>query len=106
MEVLGVPSSRLLENSKRANLFFEKDLTPKPLDRNKTQKKVPGTRPLEDIMANAPESLINFVSRCLDWDPATRLKPSQALSHDWIEENHLQRLLKHPKEPKKKKPAS
>jgi dual specificity tyrosine-phosphorylation-regulated kinase 2/3/4 len=30
------------------------------------------------------ESFIDFVSKCLIWDPEKRMKPEEALKHSWM----------------------
>jgi dual specificity tyrosine-phosphorylation-regulated kinase 2/3/4 len=42
---------------------------------------------------------VDFLKRCLDWDPSTRMTPSQALRHSW-----LRRKL--PKPPSENPPPS
>jgi dual specificity tyrosine-phosphorylation-regulated kinase 2/3/4 len=29
-------------------------------------------------------SFVNFIARCLEWDPKKRLSPDEGLQHEWI----------------------
>ncbi|PIO61137.1 kinase domain protein [Teladorsagia circumcincta] len=57
IELLGMPSNKVLENAKRARTF---------------------------ISSKGDELFIDFMKRCLDWDPETRMTPAQALKHQWL----------------------
>jgi len=46
---------------------------------------VPSSRSLHSALDNCDDlQLVDFVSRCLDWDPASRLTPPSALQHAWF----------------------
>jgi len=42
-------------------------------------------------------SFIDFIERCLDWDPSTRITPLEALMHEWIVEGLPPKVLLHHK---------
>jgi Protein kinase domain. len=84
IEVLGIPPENVLKMASRTRLFFEPSGYPKIVANKKGAKKIPGSRKLTDILAGASDDLIDFVSKCLDWNPETRLKPHEALKHPWI----------------------
>lgn len=42
---------------------------------------------------------IDFIKRCLDWDPATRMTPSQALRHPWLRSTSALSTLSNPIKP-------
>jgi serine/threonine protein kinase len=42
-------------------------------------------------------SFLDFIERCLDWDPSTRITPFEALMHDWIIEGLPPKVLLHHK---------
>ncbi|VDO45943.1 unnamed protein product [Onchocerca flexuosa] len=45
----------------------------------------PGSRSWNTALKNQGDDLfIDFLRRCLDWDPDTRLTPQQALKHPWL----------------------
>ncbi|XP_075916668.1 dual specificity tyrosine-phosphorylation-regulated kinase 4-like [Petromyzon marinus] len=45
---------------------------------------VPSCLPLESLLDTYDKELLNFLRGCLEWDPALRLTPEQALEHDWV----------------------
>jgi len=46
---------------------------------------VPGSRSLHSALDNCDDhQLVDFVARCLDWDPAARLTPPGAIQHAWF----------------------
>lgn len=84
METLGPPPTSLLLQSAKHALYFSATFSPKICPDNKGKMHYPGTKPLAQL-AGVPDSLfIDLASRCLDWSPATRLTPEQALAHPWI----------------------
>jgi serine/threonine protein kinase len=48
-------------------------------------------------MESASPSFIDFIERCLDWDPSTRITPFEALMHEWVIEGLPPKVLVHHK---------
>ncbi|OMJ90504.1 hypothetical protein SteCoe_7091 [Stentor coeruleus] len=94
IELLGLPPEHILKISTRIKLFFENNGMLKHIPNKEGTKKIPGSKKITDVMSGASSLLIDFVNRCLDWDPQTRMKPSEGLKHPWIEEVCKQRHLK------------
>ena len=45
----------------------------------------PGSRELQTALKGCDDPLfLDFIRRCLEWDPATRMNPSSALRHAWL----------------------
>ena len=45
----------------------------------------PGSRELQTALKGEGDPLfLDFIRRCLEWDPATRMNPSSALKHAWL----------------------
>ncbi|GAA5809579.1 hypothetical protein MFLAVUS_002990 [Mucor flavus] len=84
MEVQDVPSSYIIEKSTRRKLFFDSQGNPRIQPNSKGRKRRPGTKTLEHALKTSDESFIDFISRCLQWDPEQRLKPNDALQHPWV----------------------
>uniref|UniRef100_A0A0N4UDV2 dual-specificity kinase n=1 Tax=Dracunculus medinensis TaxID=318479 RepID=A0A0N4UDV2_DRAME len=100
IELLGMPPQKLIENSKRARNFISSKGYPRYCSithtvngrvilsgcRSKRGKPrgIPGSRSLASALKNQDELFLDFISRCLDWDPETRLSPYQALKHPWL----------------------
>lgn len=38
---------------------------------------------------------MDFIERCLDWNPSSRITPIEALMHDWIIEGLPPKVLLH-----------
>jgi len=64
-----------------------------PNSRGKVRK--PGTKVLEDILECSDQSFVNFVERCLEWDPEKRMSPDEAIRHQWILEGLPAKVLVH-----------
>ena len=83
MEVLGVPPDTVLRESSRKLLFFTEENEPRLKANSRGRVRHPGTRSLEDVVLGELSAL-SFVSKCLDWDPSTRLTPEEGLHHSWF----------------------
>jgi len=64
-----------------------------PNSQNKIRK--PGTKVMEDVLECQDASFVNFVERCLEWDPEKRLTPDDAIRHQWILEGLPPKVLIH-----------
>lgn len=129
IELLGMPPARLIEQSKRAKMFFSSKGYPRYCmattrpdgsielqggsSRRGKPRGPPGYRSLATALkakgqqqgsnsssngtsngangtGNAAEwsedetLFVDFISRCLDWDPDTRMTPDEALRHGWL----------------------
>jgi dual specificity tyrosine-phosphorylation-regulated kinase 2/3/4 len=69
MEVCDKPNGEVLKTSQRRKKFFNEDNTPILVPNRKHQVRVPGSKDLCDILETDDDSFVDFVSRCLDWDP-------------------------------------
>ncbi|GCC24454.1 dual specificity tyrosine-phosphorylation-regulated kinase 2-like [Chiloscyllium punctatum] len=101
MELLGMPSKVLLECSKRAKMFISSKGYPRYSSivtlpdgtvhlnggrsrRGKTRGP-PGQRDWVSALKGCDDqSFIDFLKHCLEWDPALRMTPAQALRHPWL----------------------
>lgn len=81
-EYFGLPDSNLLMHSSKKELFFDgkvlKDASVKGV------VKVPGSKKIADILRVDDGELLDFISKCLDINPSTRLTPQLAVNHPWI----------------------
>lgn len=57
---------------------------PRLVANSKGKKRLPGTRPLYQALKCHDIVFIDFIQRCLHWDPSKRLTPIQALQHEFI----------------------
>ncbi|KAI9300396.1 kinase-like domain-containing protein [Cunninghamella echinulata] len=84
MEIQGVPSRSMVEKSGRRKLFFDFYGNPKIMPNSKGKKRKPGMKPLSQALKCSDTKFVDFVDRCLQWDPDQRLKPEEAFKHGWI----------------------
>mmetsp|Transcript_12485 Transcript_12485/g.18192 ORF Transcript_12485/g.18192 Transcript_12485/m.18192 type:complete len:537 (-) Transcript_12485:979-2589(-) len=84
MELTGPPPAHVLERSTRKHHFFDQEGKPKLVPNKKGIVRFPGTKKLSTLIGCADEDFLDLVSKCLNWDPETRLKPSEALGHRFI----------------------
>ncbi|ORX61485.1 kinase-like protein [Hesseltinella vesiculosa] len=86
MEVMGVPDRYLIDQSSRKKLFFDSHARPRPVVNSKGKRRRPGAKPLEQVLHSNDEQFLDFVQGCLQWDPANRMTPKDALEHEWIQQ--------------------
>ncbi|MEQ2170573.1 Dual specificity tyrosine-phosphorylation-regulated kinase 2, partial [Goodea atripinnis] len=101
MELLGMPPQKILEQAKRAKNFINSKGHPRYCGVNTLPTGatvLTGTRSRRGKMRGPPASkdwsvvlkgcedptFTDFIKKCLDWDPSSRLTPSQALRHPWL----------------------
>lgn len=101
IELLGMPPQRLLDQSKRARNFISSKGYPRYCSqttmpdgsvvlnggrsrRGKTRGP-PGSKEWTTALKGCDDSLfIDFLRRCLAWEPSERMTPAQALRHTWL----------------------
>ena len=101
MEVLGMPPQKMLDNCKRQRMFFSSKGHPRycTLTQNSDGttsysggrsrrgkfRGPPESKELSRALRGCDEPLfLDFLQRCLDWDPLARMTPAQALRHGWL----------------------
>jgi dual specificity tyrosine-phosphorylation-regulated kinase 2/3/4 len=87
MEVRGLPPSSLIKAGPRSKLFFDEEGRPKIVQNSRGRKRYPSSKSLQDILSGTDKLYQDFVIKCLDWNPNTRLTPDQGLLHAWMEES-------------------
>ncbi|KAB7503646.1 Dual specificity tyrosine-phosphorylation-regulated kinase 2 [Armadillidium nasatum] len=85
MEALGQPPHHLLVNASRRRLFFDSKGSPRCITNSKGKKRRPGSKDLASILKSPDSLFVDFISKCLDWDPSQRLTPDEALQHEWLQ---------------------
>jgi len=111
IELMGMPPQKLLESSKRARNFISSKGYPRYCtavtmpdgstvlqggrSRRGKPRGLPGSKDFTTALKGCDDPLfIDFLKRCLEWDPSSRMSASQALRHAWIR----RRLPKPPSE--------
>ncbi|KAK4689219.1 dual specificity tyrosine-phosphorylation-regulated kinase 2/3/4, partial [Tremellales sp. Uapishka_1] len=84
MEVLGQPERYIVEKASRRKLFFDATGTARPFVSAKGKRRRPGTKTLASVLKCDDELFVDFIAKCLTWDPDKRLKPQPAMRHPWI----------------------
>ncbi|KAF5357893.1 hypothetical protein D9756_001787 [Leucocoprinus leucothites] len=84
MEVLGVPEKEFVNRSSRKKLFFDTSGTPRPVTNSKGRRRRPGSRTLAQALKCNDEEFVDFIAKCLVWDPERRMKPQTAMRHPFI----------------------
>ncbi|KAH9483849.1 Dual specificity tyrosine-phosphorylation-regulated kinase 4 [Psilocybe cubensis] len=84
MEVLGVPDKEFINRSSRRKLFFDTNGAPRIVQNSKGRKRKPGTKTLASVLRCNDEEFVDFVAKCLIWDPERRMKPQTAMRHPFI----------------------
>ncbi|TCD60316.1 hypothetical protein EIP91_010354 [Steccherinum ochraceum] len=84
MEVLGVPDKDFINRSSRKRLFFDTTGAPRPVVNSKGRRRRPGTKTLAQVLRCDDELFLDFIAKCLVWDPERRLKPQAALRHSFV----------------------
>ena len=100
MEVLGPPDKEFINRSSRKRLFFgmyddirfrlfcsvdiDNNGAPRPVVNSKGRRRRPGTKSLAQVLRCQDDDFVDFVARCLVWDPERRMKPHTALQHNFL----------------------
>ncbi|KAL0578420.1 serine/threonine protein kinase, CMGC, dual-specificity [Marasmius crinis-equi] len=84
MEVLGVPDKEFVNKSSRKKLFFEPNGAPRAVVNSKGRRRRPGTKTLAQVLRCNDEEFVDFIAKCLVWDPERRIKPQAALRHPFV----------------------
>jgi len=84
MEVLGVPDKEFVNRSSRKKLFFEPNGAPRAVINSKGRRRRPGTKTLAQALRCNDDEFIDFIGKCLVWDPERRIKPQAAMRHPFI----------------------
>ncbi|KAF7713737.1 Uncharacterized protein PECH_008174 [Penicillium ucsense] len=84
MEVFGPPEKHLIEKSSRKKLFFDSLGKPRLTVSSKGRRRRPSSKELRQVLKCDDDAFLDFISRCLRWDPARRLTPHDALKHEFI----------------------
>ncbi|KAH9885205.1 hypothetical protein F4778DRAFT_516794 [Xylariomycetidae sp. FL2044] len=84
MEVFGPPEKHLIEKSTRKKLFFDSMGKPRLTVSSKGRRRRPSSKTLQQALKCDDEAFLDFLARCLRWDPDKRLKPEEAVRHEFI----------------------
>ncbi|XP_075925339.1 dual specificity tyrosine-phosphorylation-regulated kinase 2-like [Petromyzon marinus] len=81
--ILGLPPRSMIDAATDIDIYT--DTT--GCHRVNGRKVVPSTTSLKEKLRTTNRELIDFVQGCLEWDPARRLTPEEALNHRWLQDD-------------------
>ena len=101
MEVLGLPSQKMIDSTKRGRTFFSSKGHPRYTtvtinpdgtasyaggrSRRGKFRGPPSTKDMSRALKGCDDpQFLDFLRHCLEWDPALRMTPPQALRHAWL----------------------
>ncbi|KAK3365399.1 hypothetical protein B0H63DRAFT_135869 [Podospora didyma] len=84
MEVFGPPEKHLIEKSTRKKLFFDSMGKPRLTVSSKGRRRRPSSKTLQQVLKCDDDPFLDFLARCLRWDPDRRMKPDEAIRHEFI----------------------
>ncbi|GAA5898348.1 hypothetical protein JCM8208_006953 [Rhodotorula glutinis] len=84
MEIMGVPDKYLVDRSSRKRLFFDSTGAPRPVVNSKGRRRRPASKSLAAVLKCDDDLFVDFIAKCLAWDPERRLKPDQAMRHPFV----------------------
>ena len=80
IELLGLPPDHMIEDSTKKFFVYEANGKVKKMVMKDGREIVPNSKRLEC----GDNLVVDFVYKCLEWDPEKRVKPKAALSHPWF----------------------
>ncbi|PPJ60378.1 hypothetical protein CBER1_11150 [Cercospora berteroae] len=84
MEIFGPPDRHLVDKCTRKKLFFDSVGKPRVTVSSKGRRRRPSSKTLSQALKSDDEAFLDFITRCLRWDPDRRLKPQEAINHPFI----------------------
>jgi len=89
MEMRDVPPPEVLKMSERKSKFFNLNkeshkYEPIMLKNSRGKLRKANGKPLDYVIGDEDSDFNDFVIKCLDWNPETRLTPDDALKHVWV----------------------
>ncbi|KAJ1549044.1 Dual specificity tyrosine-phosphorylation-regulated kinase [Cladochytrium tenue] len=84
MELMGVPPSPFVDRGSRKKLFFDSHGNPRIFPNSKGKKRRPAAKSLGSVLRSPDPAFVDFIARCLVWEPEIRMTPVEALEHEWL----------------------
>lgn len=64
--------------------FADSTGAPRPVVNSKGRRRRAGTKTLAQVLRCDDELFVDFISKCLNWDPERRMKPHSAMRHPFV----------------------
>lgn len=88
IEMVDVPQQAVYDVSQRRAKFFNEgpngEYDPIMMKNSRGKLRKAGGKPLSLLLGDEDPDFLDFVQKCLEWDPETRMTPDMALRHIWI----------------------
>ena len=65
-------------------MFFDSLGKPRVTVSSKGRRRRPSSKTLQQALKCDDEAFLDFITRCLRWDPERRMKPDEAMQHEFI----------------------
>ncbi|KAJ8261895.1 hypothetical protein GJAV_G00159680 [Gymnothorax javanicus] len=101
MELLGLPPNDFIQTASRKRLFFDSKGNPRNITNSKGRKRRPNSKDMASVLKTNDSLFLDFLRRCLMWDPAKRMTPDEALQHEWIQDPRVHKSRPKPRPLKK-----
>jgi len=79
-----LPDKEFINRSPRRKLFFDTNGAPRTVVNSKGRRRRPGSKTLSQVLRCNDEEFVDFVAKCLVWDPERRFKPQAAMRHPFV----------------------
>lgn len=84
MEIFGPPEKHLIEKSSRKKVFFDSMGKPRLTVSSKGRRRRPSSKELRQVLKCDDDAFLDFIARCLRWDPVRRINPHEAMMHEFV----------------------
>ncbi|XP_059582193.1 dual specificity tyrosine-phosphorylation-regulated kinase 4 [Alligator mississippiensis] len=91
MEVLGLPPADFVQTASRRRTFFDSRGFPRTITNSRGKKRYPDSKDLSTVLKTHDGIFLDFLKRCLRWEPAQRMTPDEAMQHEWIQKPKTQK---------------
>lgn len=92
MEIMGIPPLSIYESSPRRKVFFDSNMRPRPTKNGQGRMLQPGSKDLATVLRCSDRKFVDFVARCLEWEPRMRITPDEAMRHPFITQSGRRRV--------------
>ncbi|XP_056131843.1 dual specificity tyrosine-phosphorylation-regulated kinase 4-like [Lampris incognitus] len=84
IEALGTPPQGLLASAPNKKKFFDSKGVLIHKQKSEKEMQQPRRKDLASMLRTKEPHLLDFIKRCLVWDPSKRMTPDKAMQHPWI----------------------
>ncbi|KAJ8381776.1 hypothetical protein SKAU_G00025540 [Synaphobranchus kaupii] len=90
MELLGLPPNDFVQTASRKRGCFSGN--PRNITNSKGRKRRPNSKDMASVLKTSDPQFLDFLKRCLMWDPAKRMTPDEAMQHEWIQDLRFHKI--------------